>query len=125
MPPISDLVRDSRLETIFHREYTQHVYYVSGVTPSQRKLRKEELWRRERYIGTGAFGTVWLEKFATQNGEVQHRAVKEIKKSAQNSNAIDYSRELEAIAKFSHAKVRERFYLNSCFLLGLLLFLRT
>ena len=107
MPPISDLVRDSELETIFHHEYTQHVYYVSGATPHQRKVRMEESWRRDKYLGTGASGTVWLEKLVTENGEVQHRAVKEIRKSAQKSKAVDYSRELEATAKFSHPKVRE------------------
>jgi len=36
----------------------------------------------------------------------KHRAVKEIKKKdARQSGSIDYSRELEAIAKFSHEKV--------------------
>ena len=117
MSPISDLVRDSKLETTFHREYTQHVYHVSGATPRQRKVRKEERWRRDKYLGTGAFGIVWLEKFTREDGEIQHRAVKEIRKGAQNSNAINYGRELEAIAKFSHPKVRETFlYLILIFL---------
>jgi hypothetical protein len=115
MPPISDLVRDSKLETTFSREYTQHVYYVSGATPRQRKVRKEERWQRDKYLGAGAFGIVWLEKFTTENGEVQHRAVKEIRKKTPKSKAIDYSRELEAIAKFSHLKVREHFYTRFLF----------
>src|SRR5205814_9192082 len=70
-----------------------------------------------RSLGTGAFGTVWLEKLVTENGEIQHRAVKEIRKSAQKSKAVDYSRELEAIAKFSHPKVREPVQIRSCPLL--------
>jgi hypothetical protein len=82
MPPIADLVRDSKLETKFYREYTQHVYFVSGTTPRQRKVRKEERWERDKQLGTGAFGTVWVEKFVTENGEVQHRAVKEKEKYA-------------------------------------------
>lgn len=109
MPPISDLVRDSKLETTFSREYTQHVYYVSGATPRQRKVRKEERWQRDKCLGAGSFGTVWLEKFTTENGEVQQRAVKEMRKNASKSKTIDYSRELEAIAKFSHPKVRGPF----------------
>lgn len=109
MPPISDLVGDSKLETIFHHEYTKHVYYVSGATTRERKVRREERWQRDRYLGSGAFATVWLEKFVTDTGEVQHRAVKEIKKKAKKTKAIDYGRELEAIAKFSHPKVRESF----------------
>jgi hypothetical protein len=107
MPTISDLVRDSKLETRFYGEYTQHVYHVSGATPRQRKVRKEERWARDKSLGTGASGTVYLEKSITENGEVQHRAVKEIRKTAHKSGAIDYSRELEAIAKFSHPKVRD------------------
>jgi hypothetical protein len=109
MPTISDLVRDSKLETRFYGEYTQHVYYVSGMTPRQRKVRKEERWARDKSLGNGASGTVYLEKSVTENGEVQRRAVKEIRKSAHKSGAIDYNRELEAIAKFSHPKVRETF----------------
>lgn len=104
MPPISDLVRDSKLETKFYPGYTQHVYYVSGATPRQRKVRKEERWERGRNLGAGAFGIVWLEKFVTENAEVRHRAVKEIRKTVQRPKAADYSRELEAIAKFSHSK---------------------
>lgn len=105
MSAISDLVRDSKLETQFYRDYTQHVYHVSGATPRQRKVRKEERWERQQRLGAGAFGTVWLEKFVTENGVVQHRAVKEIRKSTEKSRAVDYSRELEAVAKFSHPKV--------------------
>jgi Protein tyrosine and serine/threonine kinase len=123
MPPISDLVRDSKLETTFSDKYTQHVYHVSGATPRQRKVRKEERWQREKHLGTGAFGSVWLEKFITENGEVQHRAVKEIRKGAQKSKAIDYSRELEAIAKFSHPKVREPFFTRFLISFGSIAFL--
>jgi serine/threonine protein kinase len=70
-------------------------------------MRIEERWERGRNLGTGSFGTVWLEKLVTENGEEKHRALKEIRKGVQLPKAIDYSRELEAIAKFSHQKVRE------------------
>jgi hypothetical protein len=111
MPPVSDLVRDSKLETAFYENYTQHVYCVSGADPRQRKIRKEERWERREYLGTGTFGTVWLEKLVTDGSEEKYRAIKEIRKEMrkgmQQSGVIDYSRELEAIAKFSHQKVRE------------------
>jgi Protein tyrosine and serine/threonine kinase len=116
MPPISDLVQDTKLETQFYRDHTEHVYYVTGATPRQRKVRKVERWERDEHIGAGAFGTVWLEKSVTENGAVQRRAVKEIRKSAEKSRAVDYSRELEAIAKFSHPKVRTPFSCGTCFL---------
>ena len=88
---------------------------------SPRTVRKEERWARDKSLGAGASGTVYLEKSITENGEVQHRAVKEIRKSAHKSGAIDYSRELEAMAKFSHPKVRGLSIFNSFFLDPLLL----
>jgi serine/threonine protein kinase len=69
-------------------------------------MRMEERWKRGRNLGTGSFGTVWLEKLIVENGE-KYRAVKEVRKVVQRSKAIDYSRELEAIAKFSHQKVQK------------------
>lgn len=105
MPPISDLVRDSKLETEFHHEYTQHVYYISGHNPRQRTLKKEERWKREKRLGNGTFGIVWKEKSVTESDDIKYRAVKEIKKRAPGPGAVEYSRELEAIAKFSHRKV--------------------
>ncbi|KAH0551390.1 hypothetical protein GP486_007397, partial [Trichoglossum hirsutum] len=104
MPPASDLVRDSKLETTFCKEYTQHVYHVSGANLRQRKIRKEERWEKCRTIGSGSFGSVQLERLITDSSEEKYRAVKKIKKSTQQSSAIDYNRELEAIAKFSHEK---------------------
>ncbi|KAF2498276.1 hypothetical protein BU16DRAFT_558348 [Lophium mytilinum] len=105
MPPVSDLVRDSRLKTRFSSKYTQHVFYVSGETPRQRKVRREERWERGESLGSGSFGTVWLEKLMAEQTNSKFRAVKEIRKVQRGSKAIDYSRELEAIAKFSHEKV--------------------
>jgi len=114
MPPVSDIVRDSKLETEFCSGYTQHAYSRAGATLSQRRIRTEERWVRERLLGTGGYGTVWLEKLITGNEEGTNRAVKVIRKP------VDYSREIEAIAKFSHPKVRESF----CFLLCLSLLVR-
>jgi len=107
MPPVSDLIRDSKLETTFCKGYTQHVYYVSGDNPRQRMIRKEECWEGCGNLGSGAFGTVWLEKLITDNSEEKYRAIKGIKKGIHQSGAIDFSHELEAIAKFSHQKVQE------------------
>ncbi|KAF2806858.1 kinase-like protein [Mytilinidion resinicola] len=102
MLAFSDLVRDSRLKTRFSSKYTQHVYYVSGETPRQRKVRREERWERRESLGSGSFGTVWLEKLTAEHA--RYRAVKEIRKIQRGSNTISYGRELEAIAKFSHEK---------------------
>src|ERR1700739_2823758 len=116
MPPVSDLVRDSKLETKFRGEYTEHVYSVSGVSPRQRKVKKVERWERIKLLGTGSFGTVWLQKLVTENSEEKYRAVKKIRKDVQGHTPVDYDRELEVIAKFSHQKVRERPLSNLYFL---------
>lgn len=106
MAPVSDLVRDSKLDTQFDPRYTQHVFYVSGLTPQRRKVRKEQRWVRDKTIGTGGGGTVWLETLAPENeGEIKLRAVKEIRKEPQPYKLVDYSRELEAMAKFSNPRV--------------------
>jgi hypothetical protein len=76
----------------------------------------EERWKRGRNLGTGSFGTVWLEKLIVENGEEKYRAVKEIRKGMQRSKAIDYSRELEAIAKFSHQKVQKSSFFSTLLL---------
>ena len=103
MAHMSDLLQDSKLETQFYSdpEYTQHVQYVSGSTTRQRKVRKEEKWMRERGLGRGSFGIVWLERCIQGDSEGKVRAVKKVEK-LKSSN---YYRELEAIALFSHSKV--------------------
>ena len=116
MPPVSDLVRDSKLETKFRGEYTEHVYNVSGVSPRQRRVKKVERWERIKLLGTGSFGTVWLQKLVTENSEEKYRAVKKIRKDVQGHTPVDYDRELEVIAKFSHQKVGERPLSNLYFL---------
>ncbi|KAI9768503.1 MAG: hypothetical protein M1840_004913 [Geoglossum simile] len=102
---VSDLVRDSKLETTFYEKHIQHIYHVAGTNPRQRKIRKVECWERLRNLGSGSFGTVWLEKLITDSGEEKHRATKELRKGNQQSVGIDYGRELEAIVKLSHEKV--------------------
>src|SRR5271156_1364135 len=104
MPRLPDLVSDSKLETEFSGKHTVHVYYVTGATLLERKIKKEQRWEEDRYLGSGGAGTVSLQKSVAKNGEEQYRAVKKIRK-AQGCN--DYGTELEIIAKFSHQKVRE------------------
>lgn len=103
MPPIPDLVRDSKLETQFSSdpEYTQHIRYVSGSNLERRRVRKEERWKTEKRLGRGSFGDVRLQRCIYGDNQGDIRAVKEVQKLGGNS----YYKELEAIAKFSHDKV--------------------
>lgn len=103
MPPISDLVRDSKLEARLLRDYTIHSYTETG--HSRRRISRQECWRTESHLGQGSYGRVWLEKCIEGNSLGTLRAVKMVLKRRNSSNTIDYNRELDAVAKFSHPKV--------------------
>lgn len=104
MALIPDLVQVSKLETQFEIDSgcTQHVRYTFG-NASRRKIRQEEQWRREKDIGCGGGGVIWLERCIQSGQEKNVRAVKKIRKEVDSST---YYRELEAMALFSHSKVR-------------------
>lgn len=107
----SDLVRDSKLETVISNNgaLVQHISYESNPRMRQRRLRKEQTWKRVRELSGGGFGCVWLEeRLDGDDGGGTFRAVKEISKIQPQGQhlSINYNRELEAIAKFSHSKVR-------------------
>lgn len=101
----SDLIKDSRLDTQFGEDGTRHTQYVSSRAAGQRRIRNVELWKRERRLGSGTYGTVWLESCHSGRRQGQFRAVKEIRKAPIMVSSLDYSRELEAVIKFSHEKV--------------------
>ncbi|KAH6876349.1 kinase-like domain-containing protein [Thelonectria olida] len=100
----SDLVRDSQLRTTVSPGLTHHTYYISGSETQRRRTRTKETWRRGRELGNGTFGRVWLETCEDGPKTGRLRAVKEIPKELTPSSSVDYGRELEAIAKFSHDK---------------------
>lgn len=110
MVRLPDLVRDSKLETRFAPDFsveTVHTYHESE--PARRRLVSiSEHWKREGKVGGGGYSTVWVERCGkvSRHG-IQVRAVKQIKTGGRFAR-IDFNRELEAIAKFSHPKVRDR-----------------
>jgi hypothetical protein len=111
MARMRDLIRDSMLETEFLPDETVHRFQESDPISGRRLVTRSEHWRRQRRIGFGGFGSVWLEN-CTKGGRQDDRdqdaravrAVKQIDIDTQ-LGSIDYSRELEAIAKFSHSRV--------------------
>ena len=110
MARLPDLIRDSKLETYFppgNGIETVHTYHESDPTSQRRLVSRSEHWQRQRKIGGGGFGSVWLEKCTKggKNRNIEVRAIKQIEISQHHSARIDYNRELEAIAKFSHWKV--------------------
>ncbi|KAL5363914.1 kinase-like domain-containing protein [Aspergillus floccosus] len=111
---LPDLVRDSELETHFLPDCnTETVHTYHERSPYSRGLvSRSEHWRRLRKIGGGGFGTVWLER-CIKGGQpgIELRAVKHLDMTP-NAKRLDYSRELEAIAKFSQWKY-ERCFVKS------------
>ncbi|KAF2103106.1 kinase-like protein [Rhizodiscina lignyota] len=102
MPPIPDLVRDSKLDTHFNDHHTVHSYTEAGT--NRRRISREERWKREKDLGQGSYGRVWLEKCVEGNSTGHVRAVKMVHKRQTSPKAIDFYRELEAVAKFAHPK---------------------
>ncbi len=100
-----DIIEDSRLETEVLPRHIRHVFVRRERAGRRRKVRVTENWVREDELGRGAFGTVWLESCQkpARRGVPRLRAVKEI--HLDRFPNVDYSRELEAIAKFSHDRV--------------------
>ncbi|KAJ5974082.1 kinase-like domain-containing protein [Penicillium waksmanii] len=114
MSRLPDLVRDSKLETRFVPDFsveTVHTYHESE--PARRRLVSVlEHWKRQEKIGGGGYSTVWLESCPKVSRQgVQVRAVKQIETGGRFAR-IDFNRELEAIAKFSHPKY-ERCFVKS------------
>jgi serine/threonine protein kinase len=110
---VSDLVRDSELDTHINHEYTVHVYSEPDPDSRRRAVLREEYWRRQSLIGGGSYRRVWLEKCEKGQRKIEVRAVKEIVTGKTgHCKPTNYNRELEAIAKFSHWKY-ERCFVKS------------
>ncbi|KAK5654581.1 hypothetical protein OQA88_7210 [Cercophora sp. LCS_1] len=101
--PLSDLVRDSEIEATVFNDHTIQIVHRVGRSARQRVVRIEERWEREGCLGRGAYGTVYKERCGSGSRQ-RVRAVKEINKSIVAGEEIDHTRELEAIAKFSHPR---------------------
>ena len=110
MPLIPDLVHDSKLETRRLQNDTIHTFVE--VTHGRRRVPRQEHWKWKRDIGEGGFGRVWLEACTQGNSKGSLRAVKRVRKQFSASRTIDYNRELEAVAKFSHRNVGQILWIS-------------
>ncbi|CAI7613637.1 unnamed protein product [Penicillium bialowiezense] len=103
MAQLPDIVRDFELEAQFVPDpsvQTIHTYRESDLESGRRLVTRKEHWQRQRKIGSGSFGSVWLEKCTQGARSVEFRAVKQLP----IHGSVDYRRELEAITRFSHPK---------------------
>ena len=95
------LIEHFKLDAQIYNDHTLHTEYESDPARGMRKARVEKRWDKERHIGHGAFGDVWLEVHKERDGLTTERAVKIIQKRRMESVKVDYKRELLALAKLS------------------------
>ena len=108
----SDLILDSKLNTRFESTFTVHIYRDLSNDSERQVVERVEFWRPVRTIRAGAFDSISLEECEHGYRDVQVRAVRKVlTRPRGSSNQIDYSRELAAIAKFSHSNVSLNLYL--------------
>jgi hypothetical protein len=106
--PRSDLVVDSKLDTKFRDSATIHSFLE--IDDVGRRSTREEEWKIEQSLGRGAFGQVRLERCVTPGVKCGFlRAVKIINTESNLYKSLDFTRELEAIAKFSQDRVSRCF----------------
>lgn len=112
-----DLVLDAKLETEFLGGCIRHTKYATGFSARERRIQVKEVWDIGSNLGRGSFGSVRVETCRpsppTYPREPRRRAVKVISKSIPNQGRWDYLKELEAVVKFSHERVRKIPYLVS------------
>ena len=106
MSSASDLLNHFKLDAKVFSDYTLHTSYRANRTRGLRKEKVEDKWERQRSIGQGSFGEVWLEvKCQGTGAATEERAVKIINKNRMRTFNIDYRRELSALAIFSKSQV--------------------
>lgn len=100
---LSDLVRDYRLTTRFEGVFTIHQQIDPDTPP--RSPHRQERWKKVRTLGRGGQGEVVLETCIEGGRYFTERAVKKVP-LVEGHSERHYRRELKAIVKFSHDKVR-------------------
>lgn len=105
--PASDLVDDTRIRVEFNSDLVHRFTYQSRDDKGEivRRREKQEIWKKEKSIGADTSSNVHRHRCLTGETPGELQAVKKIPKDSEHSNGVDFSKELEAIAKFSQKKV--------------------
>lgn len=97
----SDLVALTRLAVRLSPDGKSYLQSTStNAQPGKRHTALDVQWQREKDLGSGTFGEVYLEKCIESGWTEEKRAVKKIRKIS----SIDYKRELEVLAALSYKK---------------------
>ncbi len=97
----SDLIDFFKLNATFDPITASTIETVQNSDRTRREV-KIVKWKRTKFLGRGAFGSVWLEQ---DHKEKNLRAVKEIAKGTTTSPKLDYTRELLALSRLSKVRV--------------------
>lgn len=86
-----------KLNAIFNGDTVVHTTYKSDLGAKQRRVEVKTTWRREKELGSGAFGVVWRER---EEGSGELRAVKTVPRLQLNV------REMEALVELQDVSIR-------------------
>jgi len=107
---LPNIVLDAKLDVEFSSCGTTHSYdFSSSAGPP---VLVKETWSRKRRLGSGSYGTVWLESCTLGPKFGQSRALKVISIPRSETDKVDIARELQALVKFSHKRVCASFIEN-------------
>lgn len=109
MTPVEshDLLEHFRLNATVTDQHTTHTKSQTSRGEAKRQTTAEKRWTRQRVLGTGGFGQVWLETSSGEGGQLETRAVKAVSKDGMKSCGIDYKKELLALSKFAKPDYQE------------------
>jgi hypothetical protein len=108
MSTISDS-EHRRLDAVVYDDYrVEETHLISDPSKGLRKIPRTIVWLKERSIGEGGFGDVYLQ--AQESDRNAKRALKVIRKAGMKLNSTDIERELMAMIEFSKPKVGSMSY---------------
>lgn len=85
-----------KLNSVFHGDgIVIHTTYKSDLLGRQRRVELRTSWKREKELGSGAFGVVWRER---EQGSGQLRAVKIVSKIQLNVREVEALVELQDVS---------------------------
>ncbi|KAJ5109650.1 hypothetical protein N7532_002295 [Penicillium argentinense] len=103
----SDLVLGTKLRVEFDSDVTHRITFRQSSTV--RREERKDAWKKEKKLGSGSYGSVWLHRCMASDCAAKVEAVKMMRKQHLSAQRIDFYKELEAIAKFSLPEYRGLF----------------
>ncbi|KAI4157160.1 MAG: hypothetical protein LQ342_008507, partial [Letrouitia transgressa] len=106
IPTGDDFIDSFQLPVRFKESCIEHPYRITNISQGIRNAIYVEQWSREKELGRGGFGIVYLE---SRKADPQLRAVKEVPKHTGRTKTMELLREVLAMA---HFKEKEAFFVK-------------